>query len=68
LLADPQFDAEQLAKASTGDTNDALYELSGFFKVSQFRALVMGTLFVEFDAIGSHGMLPMMRCALQATS
>jgi TIR domain len=52
LFADPQFDAEEIAKEtglSIEDTNDALYELSGFLKISHFHALVKGTLFAEFD-------------------
>jgi len=52
LFADPQIEVEELAKAtrlSVEDTNDALYELSGFFKQSHFHMLVKGSLFAEFD-------------------
>jgi hypothetical protein len=52
LFADPQFTIEELAKEtclSIEDTNDALYELSGFLKLSHNHVLVKGALFSEFD-------------------
>ena len=52
LFADPQYDVGDLAKEtglSVEDTMDALYELSGFVKVSFDHVLVQGTLFAEFD-------------------
>ncbi len=52
LFADPQFDVGDLAGViglSIEDTKDALYELSGFVKLSLDHVLVQGTLFAEFD-------------------
>jgi TIR domain len=52
LFADPQFDVVDLAKEtglSVEDTKDALYELSGFVKLSLDHVLVQGALFSEFD-------------------
>jgi hypothetical protein len=52
LFADPQIDVETLAAQtglSYGDTEDALYELSGFMKISLDHVLVEGSLFAEFD-------------------
>jgi hypothetical protein len=52
LLADPQLDASELAREtglSIEDTKDALYELSGFVKVSHNHVMVQGALFSEFD-------------------
>lgn len=51
-FADPQIDVSDLAQTvslSVDDTNDALYELSAFVKISLDRVLVQGTLFAEFD-------------------
>lgn len=51
-FADPQIDVGDLAQKvglSIDDTNDALYELSSFLKVSLDHVLVQGTLFAEFD-------------------
>src|SRR5205085_6761727 len=52
LHADPQLQIEKLAAEtvlSSEDTKDALYELSGFFKISHDHVMVQGTLFAEFD-------------------
>jgi hypothetical protein len=52
LFADPHFDVADLAKEtglSIEDTKDALYELSGFLKVSHDHVLIQGALFAEFD-------------------
>jgi hypothetical protein len=52
LFADPQMDVEDVAKEtglSLEDAKDALYELSGFLKISLDHVLVQGTLFAEFD-------------------
>jgi hypothetical protein len=52
LFADPQLDVDELAKEtglSVDDTRDALYELSGFLKISHNHVMVEGALFAEFD-------------------
>jgi hypothetical protein len=52
LFADPQIDVSDLAREarlSVDDTNDALYELSGFIKVTLDHVLVEGNLFAKFD-------------------
>jgi hypothetical protein len=52
LFADPQMSVEEVAKEtglSVEDARDALYELSGFLKISLDHVLIQGTLFAEFD-------------------
>jgi len=52
MFGDPQLTVEALATATTlsvDDVQDALHELSAFFKVSFNRALPKDDLFVEFD-------------------
>lgn len=51
-FADPQFSVEDIAKRtglSLEDTQDALFELSSFFKDTSIHVLVKGALFAEFD-------------------
>jgi TIR domain len=52
LLGDPHLNIEKLTREAgltAEDTADALYELSGFVKVSHHHAMVQGALFAEFD-------------------
>lgn len=51
-FADPQISVEDIAKQtglSPEDTQDALFELSPFFKDTSIHVLVKGALFAEFD-------------------
>lgn len=51
-FADPQISTEDISKQtrlSLDDTQDALFELSPFFKDTSIHVLVQGSLFAEFD-------------------